>query len=365
MSETKGTIYKTFGLQGVVLFLLLIATPFMAFAQKETPKRKRGFSSKMELFKVKKKDFKKLRYMSAGGGLHFLTYFGDLAPAENFMSTDISQIKPGISAFINYRYGPRMSLKTELLFGRLTGDDFTSADPNDPAALSRYIRNLSFRNDILDLSVMSQFYLFKNYLDFSARKSFNIYINGGLSFFYHNPKGRVPDFKINNERYPNSGKWVALRPLGTEGQNSEHYDTKPYSNFQFSIPFGGGFSFKLNDRLDFDFEINYRFLLTDYIDDVSGKYVDLGALEGDLAKSMSDRSKEQYAVVTGKDRQKDVYFPDKELITYTSKYDGNRYLVYSGYGQENATRGGKANDTYLVTSFKISYILHKSKTSAY
>jgi hypothetical protein len=365
MSETKFTTLISLGPITAVLILLLAATPFLATAQKTTPVKKQSFSTKMELFKVKKKDFKKLRYLSAGGGFHFLTYFGDLAPAENFMSTDISQIKPGISAFINYRYAPRMSLKTELLFGRLTGDDYTSADPKDPAALSRYIRNLSFRNDILDLSVMSQFYVFKNYLDFGARKSFNIYINGGMSVFYHNPQGRVPDFKINNERYPNSGKWVALRPLGTEGQYSEHYDAKPYSNFQFSIPFGGGLNFKLNERLDFDFEINYRFLLTDYIDDVSGKYVDLGALDGDLAKSMSDRSREQYAVITGKERNKELYFPEVELIDYTSKYDGNRYMVYSGYGQENATRGGKANDTYLVTSFKISYILHKRKTSEY
>jgi hypothetical protein len=365
MSETKYHNFKLSCPAIAISVFLLISVPFVTMAQKSSPAKKQSFSTKMELFKVKKKDFKKLRYLSAGGGLHFLTYFGDLAPAENFMSTDISQIKPGISAFINYRYAPRMSLKTELLFGRLTGDDFTSADPNDPTALSRYIRNLSFRNDILDLAVMSQFYVFKNYLDFGARKSFNIYFNGGLSVFYHNPMGRVPDFKINNERYANSGKWVALRPLGTEGQYSEHYDLKPYSNFQFSIPFGGGFNFKLNERLDFDFEVNYRLLLTDYIDDVSGKYVDLGALDSDLAKSMSDRSREQYAVITGKERNKELHFPEVELIAYTSKYDGNRYMVYSGFGQENATRGGKSNDTYLVTSFKISYILHKRKTSEY
>jgi hypothetical protein len=347
-----------------VTFLLFMA-PFSIFGQNESPQKKQGFKSKMENFRVKKKDFKRMRYLSAGGGLHFLTYFGDLAPTEDFLSTDISQIKPGVSAFLNYRYGPRMSLKAELLCGRLTGDDFTSADPYDPIARSRYIRNLSFRNDILDLSLMSQFYIFKNYLDFRERKAFNIYFNGGFSVFYHNPKGRVPDFKVNNERYPNTGQWVALRPLGTEGQFSEHYDIKPYSKIQFSVPVGGGFNFKLSDRLDFDFEINYRFLLTDYIDDVSGKYVDLGALDSDLAKSMSDRSQEQYAVMTGKERDLAALDPAPTHITYPSKYDGNRYTVFSGYGQENAGRGGKSKDTYLVTSFKVSYILNKKKSSDY
>ena len=72
----------------------------------------------MERFRVKKKDFKKHRYFTAGGALNFLTYFGDLAPANNFLSTEISQIKPGIAAFAQYRYGPRMSLKAELLIHR-------------------------------------------------------------------------------------------------------------------------------------------------------------------------------------------------------------------------------------------------------
>lgn len=279
------------------------------------------------------------------------------------MSTEFSQIKPGISGHFQYRYGPRIGLKAELLYGRLTGDDFTSANPSDAQALSRYIRNLSFRNDILDLSIMSQIYLFKNYLDYGQRKFFNFYINGGFSIFYHNPKGRVPDFKITGERFPNSGDWVALRPLGTEGQFSQYYDNKPYSNVQFSVPFGGGFVFRLTDQLDFTFEINYRILLTDYIDDVSGKYVDLGALDNDIAKSFSDRSREEYSMMTGKERDYEQILSNTEFYNYISRYDGNRYTVFKGYGQDGALRGGSSKDTYLVTSFKISYILKKSKSS--
>jgi len=337
--------------------------PVLLNAQSESPRKKQRYKARMENFRVKKKDFKRLRYLEVGGGLHFLTYFGDLAPANNILSTDVSQIKPGISGLINYRYGPRMSLKAELLYGRLTGDDNTSANPQDSDALSRYIRNLSFRNDILDFSMMAQFYIFKNYLNFRERKPFNIYFNIGISMFYHNPKGRVPDFKLNNERYPNSGEWVALRPLGTEGQYSEFYDIEPYSSVQFSIPFGGGFNFRLSERLDFNFEINYRLLLTDYIDDVSGRYVDLGALEGDLAKSMSDRSQEPYSMMSGKERDEELILANTEPNTYISSFDGLRYMVLSSFGSDGGTRGGPSKDTYLVTSFKISYILNKSKFS--
>lgn len=344
------------------IFFFLFLIPLVVFGQNKKSK-KEGFNARMEKFRVKKKDFKKYRYVVVGGGVNFLSYFGDLAPADNLLSTEFSQIKPGISAFIQYRYGPRMSLKGALLYGRLTGDDFTSADPNDPQALGRYIRNLSFRNDILDFSIMSQINIFKNYLDFRQRKAFNIYFNGGISVFYHSPKGKVPDFKISGERYPNSGEWVALRPLGTEGQNSGHYENKPYSNIQFSIPLGGGFNFVLSERIDFTFEVNYRILLTDYIDDVSGNYVDLGALEGDMAKSMSDRSREEYAMMANAKRDDELILASTELISYASKYDNNRYEVFKGYGEDltGAKRGGLSNDTYIVTSFKISYILNRSK----
>lgn len=341
---------------------MYLVVPTLAFGQNEKSK-KEGYNSRMEKFRVKKKDFKKFRYLAVGGGMEFLSYFGDLAPANNILSTDFSLIKPGISAFMEYRYGPRISLKGELMYGRLTGDDFSSADPNDPLAISRYIRNLSFKNDILDFSVMSQLYIFKNYFDFKQRKVFNIYFNGGISVFYHNPKAKIPDFKISGERYPDSGKWVALRPLGTEGQNSEHYDNNPYSAIQFSIPIGGGFNFYLSERLDFTFEINYRLLLTDYIDDVSGKYIDLGALDSDMAKSMSDRSREQYAAMSNIERDKELILANTNLISYSSKYDDNRYEVFKGYGEDinESKRGGSGNDTYIVTSFKFSYILNRAK----
>ena len=140
----------------IYLIVIFLPVPIMVFGQGKPPKGKMGYRSNMERFRVKKKDFKKDRYVVVGGGFNMLTYFGDLAPADNFISTDISQIKPGISAFIQYHYSPRMRLKAELLYGRLTGDDFVAANPDDAESRGRYIRNLSFRNDIIDFSIVSQ-----------------------------------------------------------------------------------------------------------------------------------------------------------------------------------------------------------------
>ena len=347
-----------------VLVFVFVAMSVFVNAQSSKLGKNQKYSSKMDNFRMKKKDFRKNRYLSIGGSLHFLSYFGDLTPASNLLSTDINQIKMGISALVLYRYGPRMSIKGELMYGRLAGDDFTSADPADPADIGRYIRNLSFRNDIIDLSIMPQVYVFRNFLDYRERKVFNIYFNGGISVFYHNPKAKVPEYKLTGERFADFGEWVALRKLGTEGQTSGQYGS-PYSQFQFSIPVGGGFNFKLNERFDFNLEINYRFLLTDYIDDVSGTYVDLGALDSDLAKALSDRSQEEYALSANKVRDMEFVFSNTTPNTYISKFDGNRYNVLSGYGSEGGGRGGAGNDTYLAISFKIIYVLKKTRNNNY
>ncbi|MBK6937299.1 MAG: hypothetical protein IPH18_10790 [Chitinophagaceae bacterium] len=71
------------------------------------------------------------------------------------------------------------------------------------------------------------------------------------------------------------GRKVFLRPLNTEGQVSTLYpDRKPYNSMAFSIPFGGGVKYAINDRVNIAFEILHRFTTTDYLDDVSTTYVE-------------------------------------------------------------------------------------------
>jgi hypothetical protein len=92
-------------------------------------------------------------------------------------------------------------------------------------------------------------------------------------------------------------------------------------------------------------------------------YVDLGALDGNLAKAMSDRSREANAVVSGDARDFEAIESTVRLTTYTSEYDNQQYTVYGGYGQEHLDNNrGWANDKdiYIVTSFKVSYIISGS-----
>ena len=117
---------------------------------------------------------------------------------------------------------------------------------------------------------------------------------------------------------------------------------------------------QLNKRWDFEFEVGYRYLFTDYIDDVSGLYVDLGALDSPLARAMSDRSREQVAADSGSPRDFEAINSTASLIAYTSAYDNQEYLVYAGFGSEHPdnNRGFSTDkDIYIVTSLRIAYII--------
>jgi hypothetical protein len=257
--------------------------------------------------------------------------------------------------------GPQFFVRSDFSWGRLQGDDYTSANPNDENGIYRYVRNLHFRNDVKELSLVGIITLFPNRSWFSRRELFNPYLFGGAAVLHHNPKALVPETDNNGNSLPNAGKWVALRPLGTEGQYSDEVAVKPYSTIQLAIPVGAGVNLKINERVDMSFEIGYRYLFFDYIDDVSGTYVDKGLLNEPLAKVLSDRSVETTAAISGEERDFEAMQQTVRPHTYTGT-DGQTYNTFYGYGHANGNGVGNIrgnpdnNDIYLVTTLRLSYI---------
>lgn len=362
----KNTIFPS-GLLKLFL-LILLSISFLAVNDVQAQRKSKSY--------LKRKNKKIGKY--TGGSIHFdknkrygnvgfsvdaLNYFGDLAPKSKIASTNISFTRPAFSIFGSFRFTPHLALRGSLSWGRIVGDDFESADPYGSESQFRYVRNTSFRNDIKEFAVVGIWDIFGNHGTFLNRVPFTPYVFAGVAVFHHNPKGKAPELDKFGQPLAEAGEWVALRDLGTEGQLSQHYDVEQYSTFQPSIPFGLGVRAKLQKRLDFEFEIGYRFLFTDYIDDVSGMYVDLGALDSELARAMSDRSREPTGVNSGTARDFEAIEAITNLHTYTSEYDGRDYTIYGGYGQEQESANrGMANDKdiYIVTSFKISYIISGS-----
>lgn len=321
---------------------------------KKNNKRISSFRGKKEWFAKEK------RYNTLGIAVNALNYYGDLAPKPSMFSTDISFTKPAIGLWYSHRFGPRYAIQGSFMYGTLAGADSESADKGDTGnGIFRYQRNLSFRNRIKELSVVATLDLFENTHTYINRVKWTPYGFLGVAGFLHNPQAMAPATDLNGNPLPEAGQWVDLQPLGTEGQFSTleegdmNQGIKSYKKVQVAIPFGIGARFRLNDVLDLSAEVGFRYLFTDYVDDVSQNFVDVGVFgNNELARAMSYRSNE---------------VSDPTMLGPVTARNGETYRLLKGYGQEHIDnkRGNKNDkDTYMVTSIKLSYILGKTSNRA-
>lgn len=345
------------------LVLAMVLSTGIAQIKKRQIKKNNKAMSK---FKGKKNGFtKQKKYHYISFGINSMNYFGDIAPKSGIFSTKASSTRPGLTASFGHRFGPRYTLQASLSYGTLFSDDNRAADPSVDDSKYRYVRNIHFRNDIIELAAVGIFDLFQNQGSYLSRVQLTPYALIGIAGFHHNPKAKAPETNVHTgAAVPEAGQWVDLQPLGTEGQYAEllptdaNYGIEPYSLWQLSIPFGIGARYKLGEALDISFDITFRYLFFDYIDDLSSNYVDLGVLDSDLAKVMSDRSREPSSAFTGDTRDLTAW-PEYQYVGR----DLQTYTVTNGFGSEQADnkRGGKSdNDIFYVTSIKISYIIGSS-----
>ncbi len=346
---------KTLYLFLAFVILLTANDSFAQMNRKSIKKNNRRISS----YRGRKQGFSpNNRYNAVGISLSALNYYGDLSPKAGILSTDISFTRPAIGISFSHRFGPRYALTGTFMYGTLKGSDAESADASDlDNGIYRSRRNLSFRNRIKELSVVASFDLFENMSTYISRVKWTPYVYLGVAGFLHNPQAQVPDFAVDGVTpLPGAGNWVNLRDYGTEGQNADllptdaNYGIKEYKLLQIAIPGGIGVRFRVNEVIDVAAEFGFRYTFTDYLDDVSKNFVDLGVFGGDkVAEALSYRTNELGAPVTP--------------TTYTLRNSATSYTVESGYGQEHLdnVRGDKKNkDIYMVTTFKVTYILGKT-----
>lgn len=337
----------------IVCFLLLLvllgAGSNDSYAQMNRRQIKKN-NKRISSYKGRKSHFDKNKvYNALGISLNAFNYYGDLSPTDKKISTDLSLTRPAIGISFVHRFGPRYQLVGSFMYGGIRGSDATSADPNDTDnAVYRYVRNLSFRNRIKELSVVGQVDLFENQSTYISRVNWTPYLYAGLAAFHHNPQAQVPETDLLLQPFSNAGEWVDLKPLQTEGAT--------YKLIQFAIPFGLGARFRLNEVMDISGEFGFRYTFTDYLDDVSGNYVNLTTLDSELARALSYRSNE---VQPGANAKLD------EILA-------NRYTAYAGFttvagfghvnndGTKNLRGKSGDKDIYMVTSMRLTYILGKT-----
>ena len=191
-------------------------------------------------------------------------YSGDLSQQEFGIYAD--ELNPAFGFFSRFNLNKSIALRLGLSFGRLSGDD----------ANTGRARDLAFRSRLTEFSLVGEVNLFKlgRYRDRGTLP----YLFGGVAVFNFNPEA------------PFDNDYVALQPLGTEGQGLPNY-AAPYKLTQVSIPMGVGIKFLLNDNITLGLEFGGRKTFTDYLDDISSaevNYFDVLEGNGELAASLSN-----------------------------------------------------------------------------
>ncbi|MFZ1687250.1 MAG: DUF6089 family protein [Flavobacteriales bacterium] len=199
------------------------------------------------------------------GGVTY--YIGDLNTRHYYNP------KPAIGLVYRYNFNERYAFRLQGLYGRLAAFDSDSHDPNAVA------RNLSFTTSLFEVAGLLEVNFFP-YRAGKDKKNWTPFLFVGAAYFRTNPKAEL------------NGVEFDLAPLGTEGQGSSAGTNEPYALDHLAYPFGAGMKFNMR-RVDIQLEWGLRKTKTDYIDDVSGNYVDNSLLEfenGDLSAALADRS---------------------------------------------------------------------------
>ena len=202
-----------------------------------------------------------------GASIGMMNCFTDLGGKKgggkhSFTDLNLRNSKFAGSIYFSASYKYFISARFEGTFGRVKASDHILSNSSSPF---RYQRNLSFRSTINEMTLMAEIhpFYFKPFPKGSKLPKYSPYLVGGIGYFSFNPKAKL-------------GKtWTELKPLSTEGEGFEEYpDRKPYKLRQFNFPLGLGVKYKISSTVNTGVECLYRFLHTDYLDDVSTAYID-------------------------------------------------------------------------------------------
>ena len=225
------------------------------------------------------------------------------------------------SIYLSALYKYAVGLRLEGTFGQIKAYDSILKDVR-ATTQGRYERSLQFRSKINEVSLVAEFhvlfimrsFLFEDDLNIDDEPPrFSPYLAAGIGYFSFNPQAKL------NEN------WIDLQPLSTEGQGFIEYpDRKPYKLSQMNYPVGAGVKYELSPRFNLRIETICRILKTDYLDDLSTRYIDQSVFQKyfsgtqlNNALALNDRRSKNnpdYPVIStgeqlrGNPRDNDAYF---------------------------------------------------------
>lgn len=228
-----------------------------------------------------------------GVTLGAVNYVGDVAPTMVLKET---RPTGGIFARYNFNHTWAFALHANQL--RIGGSDANFENLKS--------RNVQFRTDITEVAGVFEF----NYFKYGAGvldEHFTPYVFWGLGAAYYNPQGMY------------NGNWYSLREYQTEG--------KAYSGVTVVMPMGFGLKWMPSKKMSFECSVGFRKTYSDYLDDVSDKYLDINTqleTKGPIGAGLADPSiapnaasyKNKKGLQRGNPDFNDFYFTANLTVTY-------------------------------------------------
>ena len=254
------------------------------------------------------------------GGAHYVGEIGDPGITEDLENPFPLYITPqalrySVGAFYRYNFTRNIAARFEANWVRISGVDSLAESP------ARRGRNLSFRTDIIEFSLMGEYAFWtkddisrKNRIDFQAD------VHAGIGYILYYPQAQLDD------------KWFGLRELATEGIENQ------YDVGSLIVPVGVGFSWTFNKKIRAGMDFSYRFTFTDYLDDVSTDYAYPEELPYAESFTFANRSAEAFQ-------------------------RGDSDLPNPGFYNPGSRRGNpETNDGYFLAMFKVSYTINMNNS---
>lgn len=243
------------------------------------------------------------------GGANY--YQGDLVPSTSRFSFSEGKLAWGI--MIGAKANDFLKINLKYMNGQLAASDANAKQ------VGRRERNLSFVSPLYELGINSEMNI-NRFLPVLNKYGISVYTTVGINVFHFRPK----TFKRN---VFGDLEIVDLQPLGTEGQGLPGYG-EFYSLVGVNIPVGFGFRFHLGGNIEMGLEIVPRITFTDYLDDVSGAYVQRDVLLSagkDLTAELANRTGEYFGsepidtpagALRGNPENNDWYFFSALYLSY-------------------------------------------------
>lgn len=252
---------------------------------------------------------------------------GTIGPKDN--NIPVTNVIGGIS--VSYYTREWFGFRLAGNIGRMQGDDrlIKQKQPADTYEGARKYRNLSFQSPLYEGYAGFEFY---PTVLLSMRKDMGLprlrpYLIAGIGLFKFNPQGLYRDPSGNEF-------WVDLKPLRLEGQGMAETGIPEYKLVSYNIPLGVGIKYDLTERITFGIELIHRMTGTDYIDDVSNKYIDPVLFDKYLSPENATYAK---------------------YLWNPSEYYPSQLPGYFPYTVGKKRGNPKRNDSYFASTFRLTW----------